>query len=121
MTWGGYLPATADSIARYLAEHADTLAVNTLRQRLAALAQWHVNQGFPDPTKSPQVTTAPEYRLYRKAAGQSSKLCHMGHLLMENRNGFIVAPTITPPSGTAEREAAEEFALNHAEGRDAGG
>ncbi len=28
------------------------LSINTLRQRLAALAQWHISQGFPDPTKS---------------------------------------------------------------------
>jgi integrase len=53
--WGGFLPATPDSIARYLADHAETLSVNTLRQRLAALAQWHVAQGFPDPTKTPVV------------------------------------------------------------------
>lgn len=53
--WGGFLPATADSIARYLADHAETLAINTLRQRLAALAQWHIGQGFPDPTKAPVV------------------------------------------------------------------
>lgn len=53
--WGGFLPATADSIARYLADHAAALAINTLRQRLAALAQWHIEQGFPDPTKAPVV------------------------------------------------------------------
>lgn len=53
--WGGFLPATADSVARYLADHAETLAINTLRQRLAALAQWHLDQGFPDPTKAPVV------------------------------------------------------------------
>lgn len=53
--WGGFLPATADSIARYLADHAETLSINTLRQRLAALAQWHLDQGFPDPTKTPIV------------------------------------------------------------------
>ena len=53
--WGGFLPATADSIANYLVEYAETLAINTLRQRLAALAQWHISQGFPDPTKSPIV------------------------------------------------------------------
>lgn len=53
--WGGFLPATADSIARYLADHAEVLAITTLRQRLAALAQWHVTQGFPDPTKAPVV------------------------------------------------------------------
>jgi integrase len=53
--WGGYLPATADSVARYLVEHAESLSINTLRQRLAALAQWHIDQGFPDPTKTPIV------------------------------------------------------------------
>lgn len=53
--WGGFLPATADSISRYLADYAQTLSINTLRQRLAAIAQWHADQGFPDPTKSPVV------------------------------------------------------------------
>lgn len=53
--WGGFLPATADSIARYLADHAGQHAVSTLRQRLAALSQWHISQGFPDPTKAPLV------------------------------------------------------------------
>jgi integrase len=55
VAWRGFLPATADSVARYLADHAQTLAINTLRQRLAALAQWHLDQGFPDPTKAPVV------------------------------------------------------------------
>lgn len=53
--WGGFLPATAESVARYLAAHAETLSINTLRHRLAALAQWHIDQGFPDPTKTPVV------------------------------------------------------------------
>lgn len=53
--WGGFLPATADSIARYLADNAETLSLNTLKQRLAALATWHREQGFADPTKSPLV------------------------------------------------------------------
>lgn len=53
--WGGFLPATADSIARYLAHFASTQSVATLRQRLAAIAQWHIDQGFPDPTKAPLV------------------------------------------------------------------
>lgn len=33
---GGHLPATADQVARDLAEYADQLSVNTLRQRVAA-------------------------------------------------------------------------------------
>ena len=54
-TWGGFLPATADSVAQYLAEHAESLSLNTLKLRLAAIAQWHIEQGFPDPTKTPLV------------------------------------------------------------------
>lgn len=53
--WGGHLPATADSVARYLADYAGQLATNTLKQRLAALAQWHIEQGFVDPTRAPVV------------------------------------------------------------------
>jgi len=53
--WGGFLPATADSMTRYLVDHASSLSVATLRQRLAAIAQWHIDQGFPDPTKAPLV------------------------------------------------------------------
>ncbi|MBG7044320.1 site-specific integrase [Pseudomonas aeruginosa] len=55
VTWGGFLPATSDSIVRYLVDHADKLSINTLKQRMAALAQWHSSQGFPDPTKTPTV------------------------------------------------------------------
>lgn len=53
--WKGLLPSTSDAISRYLADHAATLAINTLRQRLAALSRWHTDQGFPDPTKTPLV------------------------------------------------------------------
>lgn len=70
--WKGLLPSTSDTISRYLADYAPTLAINTLRQRLAALSRWHTDQGFPDPTKSAlvrqvlkgirSVHTAPEKR-----------------------------------------------------------
>jgi len=53
--WGGFLPTTSDTIARYLADHAGVLSANTLKSRLAAIAQWHLSQGFPDPTKAPIV------------------------------------------------------------------
>ena len=43
--WGGFLPATIDSVARYLAEHAESLSLNTLKRRLAALSRWHQDQG----------------------------------------------------------------------------
>ncbi len=55
VVWGGFLPATSDSVARYLADYSETLSINTLKQRLAAIAQWHIEQGMPDPTKAPLV------------------------------------------------------------------
>ena len=51
-------------------------------------------------------TTDPDARLYRKGRGKEAKLCHMGHLLMENRNGLIVDAMLTPATGTAERDTA---------------
>lgn len=53
--WRGLLPATADHVAHYLTDYAGVLSINTLKQRLAALSQWHTEQGFPDPTKAPIV------------------------------------------------------------------
>ena len=53
--WGGHLPATPDSVARYLAEQGPRAAINTLKQRLAALAHWHTEHGFVDPTRAPLV------------------------------------------------------------------
>lgn len=50
--WGGVLPTTAAELARYLAHYADSLAISTLKQRIAALSSWHQTQGFADPTKA---------------------------------------------------------------------
>lgn len=52
-----------------------------------------------------QSTTDSEARLYRKGNGRESKLCFMGHALMENRHGLVVTGNVTIASGTAEREA----------------
>lgn len=49
--WGGLLPATPDSVARYLAAYGARLASSTLQHRLSALSRWHNEQGFVDPTK----------------------------------------------------------------------
>ena len=51
-------------------------------------------------------TTDPDARLYRKSAGQESRLCYLGHALMENRNGLVVDASLTHATGTAERAAA---------------
>jgi transposase len=58
-------------------------------------------------------TTDPEAKLYRKGDGQASKLAFMGHVLMENRNGLVMAARLTEATGTAEREAALALVDRH--------
>ena len=53
-----------------------------------------------------QSATDPDARLYRKGNGQESRLCYMGHAVMENRNGLAVWGEVTRATGTAERDAA---------------
>jgi hypothetical protein len=36
-------------------------------------------------------STDPEARLFTKIAGQTPKLCYMGHVLMDNRHGLVAA------------------------------
>jgi len=54
-------------------------------------------------------TTDPAARMYRKGKGKETKLCYMGHVLMENRNGLVVDACTTLATGKAEREAAVEL------------
>jgi hypothetical protein len=48
--------------------------------------------------------TDPDARLYRKGDGRESRLCYMGHAVMENRNGLAICGEVTHATGTAERE-----------------
>jgi transposase len=59
--------------------------------------------------KTHASTTDKDARLYRKGAGQESRLAYLGHALMENRNGLVAAAEATLATGTAEREAAAAF------------
>jgi transposase len=61
-------------------------------------------------------TTDPEAQLYKKGPGKEAKLSFIGHALMENRSGLIVAATVTKATGTAERRAAEEMIVRHSPG-----
>ena len=51
-------------------------------------------------------TTDPDARLFRKGLGKEAKLCHMGHVMVENRNNLIVDARLTEANGTAEHAAA---------------
>jgi hypothetical protein len=79
---GGLLPATIDSIARYLAAFAESLSLNTLKHRLAALSRWHQDHGFPDPTKASKI------RQLLKGVRTSIGTLHPAQ---ENRRSLIVA------------------------------
>jgi transposase len=59
-------------------------------------------------------TTDPDARLFRKGAGKEAKLCHMGHLMTENRNGLIVDARLTEANGTAERSTALDMIEDNA-------
>jgi len=56
-----------------------------------------------------QSTTDREAKLYRKGNGKESRLCLMGHALMENRNGLVVDIAVTPPGNRVERDTALEL------------
>lgn len=58
-------------------------------------------------------TTDPNAKLYRKGDGQESRLCYMGHVMMENRHGLAVAGDATEAAGTAERVAALDLIDAH--------
>jgi transposase/IS5 family transposase len=61
-------------------------------------------------------TTDKDARLFRKGDGQESRLSYLGHALMENRNGLVVAAEATLATGTAEREAAAALSEQLPEG-----
>jgi transposase len=52
-----------------------------------------------------QSKTDPESRLYRKSSGQEARLSYLGHTVVENRNGLVVAAMATQADGTAEYDA----------------
>jgi integrase len=49
------LPADEATIIRYIVVFAESLNPRTIRVRLTALSQWHLQQGFADPTASKTV------------------------------------------------------------------
>ena len=63
-----------------------------------------------------ESSTDPQARLYRKGNGKESRLCYMGHSLMEHRHGLVVDGRVTSATGTAERDAALETLDNHRPG-----
>jgi autotransporter-associated beta strand protein len=61
-------------------------------------------------------TTDPEAKLAKKGKGKEAKLAYTGHVMTENRNGFVVEAELRQVSGTVERETAKDMtcAIRHA-------
>jgi len=55
MEWGGCIPATPESVASYLAVHADKLSFATLSRRVVAIAKAHTINRLPSPVHSEMV------------------------------------------------------------------
>lgn len=74
--WGGLLPCHSAEVIRYLLAFAETLNPRTLTLRLTALSQWHVTQGFTDPTQSLDVrkTLLGIHRIHGKPKKQARAL-----------------------------------------------
>lgn len=53
-----------------------------------------------------ECKTDPDARLYKKAEGQPSRLCYIGHVLTDNRHALVIDAETTRASGTAEVDAA---------------
>jgi hypothetical protein len=58
--------------------------------------------------------TDPDAHLFRKAKGKEAKLCHMGHIMTENRHGLIIDARVTEASGTAEPMTALDMVEDNA-------
>ena len=105
----------------------------TLVEAWASLKSFHAKDGSDEPpapgrngerhfhnekrsNETHASTTDPDARLYRKGSSQAAKLSYMGHALMENRHGLVVGATLTPATGTAEREAAIKMIVRRSPG-----
>lgn len=53
--WGGMIPASPETVAAYLAAHADLLAIATLQRRLASISKAHASFRLPNPVSAELV------------------------------------------------------------------
>ena len=67
-----------------------------------------------------ESTSDPDARLYKKSTAGEAKPSYLGHVIIENRHGLVVAARATQSSTTAEREAALAMLDEMAEVRGSG-
>lgn len=103
------MTSTSASMAHYWMPGLRTKAscarmVAAIRRMTTAATQAGTLQGKSAVTPTHESTTDPDARLARKSDGDASRLCYMGHVLMENRNGLVVDVSVSTATGMAERE-----------------
>jgi len=113
LDFGGFLPTTSDSVARYLSTYAGKLSTNTLRQRLSALAQWHSSQGFPDPTKAPLISKVMRgiRRVYPPSLKQAKPLAIQELEVIDNWLSKQIANAREVQDDVMERRATRDRAI----------
>ncbi|MBU1215713.1 MAG: tyrosine-type recombinase/integrase [Gammaproteobacteria bacterium] len=55
INWGGRIPASAETVATYLAEHAEKFSFGTLSRRVVAISRAHNSKKLKSPTQSDLV------------------------------------------------------------------
>lgn len=71
IAWGGAIPATPETVCRYLASHAGVLSPATLNRRIVAIGRAHTAQGMESPTKSDLVKST--LRGIRRSMGTAQR------------------------------------------------
>ena len=85
LAWGACIPGTSEQVARYLADHAESLSMATLARRLAGIRAAHVERGFPDPTKGELIRLT--FRGIRRKYGKPQR--RVAPLTIEHLSAII--------------------------------
>ncbi|MCF6291825.1 MAG: site-specific integrase [Robiginitomaculum sp.] len=85
LAWGGSIPAKDITVAEYLADHAETLAMSTLSRRVVSISKAHTSQGLPSPTRSDLIKAT--LRGIKRTHGKPQRLS--SPLLVEDINNIM--------------------------------
>lgn len=99
LTWGGEVPCGPELVARYIAEHGETLAPATLERRLAAISVGHMAKGLPSPTRSELVRSV--LKGIRRTQGAAQKQAKP--LMRDDLFGMLNAMTSSSPKDMRDR------------------
>lgn len=91
-SWGGAIPAVPETVAAYIAAHADKLSPATLDRRLAAISKAHKARSQANPTRSALVHAV--LRGIKREKGVAQK--QAAPLLKRQLAGIVAAMSDTP-------------------------